>query len=278
MSEGQATRARLAAAVRDIFGAKCKAAWLSGSFAYDGAQAGRSDIDAVIVFDERQVGAPAEPGTLLLIERFVDEYLVVHATQGFQPDLDFPGEFLTEALIEDAAAGRGLGCDAAPGQLSLSPLEDEHYWLDRPDRWSRAWLSMTAFSRYLGGSRDYHRAVKLRAWKTILRFVLLKAEGRPASSVDDLFDRLGQFGLKKSYRSFRDVEREWMERALSELAAEGSIQPGDRQIMPLSEPLNNWQGDLCRELSVGPGQPPLLLGIGETRRLSAYASKQWAAL
>src|SRR5688572_26784826 len=86
--------AELLEAALDVFGPLCKLAWLSGSYAYEGARPGRSDADIVLVFDEN-VPLPADPATLEPIRRFVDRYLAVHARHGLDPDLDFPGEFVT---------------------------------------------------------------------------------------------------------------------------------------------------------------------------------------
>jgi len=276
MSCSKTPRLRLAVAVREIFGAKCKASWLSGSFAYDGARAGHSDIDVVVVLG-KAIRAPAGADTTVLIRRFVDEYLALHAAHGLQPDLDFPGEFLTELLIQQAAEGRGLACDGSLGRLWLSAVESEEYWINRPDRWFRAWLSMTAFSQYLAGSRSYHSAAKLCAWKTILRFVLLHA-GTLSLVLDDVFDRLTQFGVKERYRSFRAVEHGWVHRALHELAAEGALQLANGQIVPMSGRLDIWGRELCKKLADPHALPPLLLDVQDTRHLSTYASERWAAL
>ena len=97
-------------AAEQVFGSKCKAAWLSGSFAYQGARQSRSDIDVVVVLD-RSVASPASEETMELIRSFVDAYLAVHARHDFDPDLDFPGEFVTPAMLEEAIGWRSLDLD-----------------------------------------------------------------------------------------------------------------------------------------------------------------------
>src|SRR5690349_3194985 len=50
-------------AVEEVFGDRCKAAWLSGSFLYRGAKQGRSDIDIVVVLQDNET-IPAGQATL----------------------------------------------------------------------------------------------------------------------------------------------------------------------------------------------------------------------
>ncbi|HMG46426.1 MAG TPA: nucleotidyltransferase domain-containing protein [Allosphingosinicella sp.] len=266
---------RLRSAVKDCFGPKCKAAWLSGSAAYGGARVGFSDIDVIIVFGER-VTSPADSETIILIKRFVDEYLALHADLGLQPDLDFPGEFLTERLIQQASDGRGFTREGNPPRLALPPIESAECWLDCPDRWFRAWLGMTAFSRHFAGSRHYHSAVKLDAWKTVLRYVLLAA-GSQSLLPDEVFEGLAEFGLKPSYRTFRTLETEWVQRAMAQLEAEAVVRLAHGRLHPCRAGLRAWEAHVCEHFAEG-APLPLLLDIHNTRRLSAYAATRWTAL
>ncbi len=262
-------------AVEEIFGSRCKAAWLSGSFAYQGARPARSDIDVVVVLDD-PVSVPADEETIGLIHRFVDAYLAIHARHGFDPDLEFPGEYVTPGMVEETIRWRGLAYGGGVA-ASFPPVVSADYWLDRPDRWYNAWLSMTAFSRFPIGSGDYHEAVKLAAWKTIASFVLLRA-GRRLLSPDDMLLGLGQFGVKPRYPAFWEEEREWVGRALQELQAEGAIYLAGGLIEPNMEHLCDWERVVCAAIEAGVEPPPLLLDRPLHRGIEEHAESRWSAL
>ena len=114
-------------AVKDIFGDRCKAAWLSGSFLYHGAKPGRSDIDVVIVLDD-STSIPAVDSTVDRIRAFVDVYLDVHDRLGLDPDLEFPAEYVVPASIDQAINWRGLALGGKQtdvfGKLPANGYED----------------------------------------------------------------------------------------------------------------------------------------------------------
>jgi predicted nucleotidyltransferase len=262
-------------AVDQAFGSKCKAAWLSGSFAYQGARRSRSDIDVVVVLDE-SAPLPADAATMSLIRRFVDAYLEVHARHGFDPDLDFPGEFVTPAMLDEAIEWRSLDVDGGV-PTRFPPVDTDDYWLGRPDRWYNAWISMTAFSRFPIGDRDYHSAVKLAAWKTIVRFLLLRGERRRLTP-DEMLLGLDQFGVKPRYPEFWAVERERVERVLDALQAEGAVALADGLIEPNMDRLGEWERRLEAAIGAGAAPPPLLLDVGRHREIEEYAASRWETL
>ena len=271
-SSGTSAEADFRRAVEDIFGSRCKAAWLSGSFLYRGAEPGRSDIDVVVVLDEA-TSLPADEETLERIRAFVLSYLDIHAREELDPDLDFPTEYVVPATLEQAIAWRGF---AAGGAMidQFPPVESSDYWLGRPDRWFHAWVSMTAFSRFLAGERDYHERMKLAAWKAIVRFLLLRSNGSAVGS-DQIWQGLAQFGAKPTYHDFWSIEGDWIERALAELEAEGSLyRSGDRAI-PVMPRLRQWEGRIEAAIQSDDGNPPLLLPPGQHRRIGAHAAKSW---
>lgn len=268
--------AEFAAAVRENFGARCKAAWLSGSFLYRGAEEGRSDIDVVVVMDEK-VAAPADGETLARIRGFVDAYLGVHARRGLDPDLDFPGEYVTPAAIEQAIAWRGLATDGGVADEFPIPDKGSDYWIARPDRWFHAWLSMTAFTRFLAGDRAYHERVKLDAWKSVIRFLLLRADGAPLT-MEAMWPGLAQFGVKPKYRAFWPLERDWVRRALGELEAEGAVEPGGGRIVPGMERLREWERGLEAAIAANDSAGPLLLPPDLHREIGAHAARRWEAM
>lgn len=266
--------AGLRSAVGEAFGGRARAAWLSGSFVYQGERRGRSDVDVVVVLDEA-TPIPADAATLERIRAFVDLYLAVHASCGLDPDLDFPGEFVVPATIEEAIAWRGLAAEGGGGVVeAFPPVDSPDYWLGRPDRWFHAWLSMTAFSRFLTGDRDYHEAVKFAAWKTIVRFVLLRAEGPPRAP-EALLPDLAQFGAKPRYRRFWRAERDWLMRALAELEAEGALTLAGGLVAPDTDRLRQWEADLSAAIASGRGEGPLLLPPERHRQIERYAGERW---
>ena len=259
-------------AVAGIFGDRCKAAWFSGSFLYRGAETGRSDIDLVIVLDER-TRLPADRPTLDRIRAFVDVYLAVHADLDLDPDLEFPAEYVVPVTIEQTLAWRGLALD---GQVadSFPRVEHSDYWLGRPDRWFNAWLSEAAFSRYLSGDRAYHGWAKLEAWKTITRFLLLRSGGRPMS-LEDFWPGLAQFGVKESYLPFWPQEEEWVRRAFTGLEQEGLLRREGDRVVPVQGALRAWEQRIARAIAADRSDGPLLLPIAQHDEVAEYAASRW---
>ena len=276
MGSAPGAREELAAAVTRIFGPRSKASWLSGSFAYEGAQPGRSDIDVIVVLRD-DAAMPADAATLDLVRAFVDEYLSAHARYGLDPDLEFPGEYLTPRMIDEVIAWRGLAHEGDLPADGFPPVESSDYWLGRPDRWFNAWLSETAFSRFLTGSRDYHAAVKTEAWATILRFLLLRAE-RSSLALDDLWDCLDQFGLKPRYPAFPTVERPWVMRALARLEAKAEADLAGDAVAPRMERLRAWADGIRAAIAGGEGHGPLLLDLERHAEIEAHAARRWKKL
>ena len=274
--DGSGAGTELLEAALEIFGPLCRAAWLSGSYAYEGARPGRSDADIVIVLDGK-VPLPADAATLQLIRRFVDSYLAVHARHGLDPDLDFPGEFVTPAMIDETIAWRGLAHEGDLPHPAFPPVESPDYWLGRPDRWYNAWLSETAFSRFPAGDRDYHSRVKLDAWTMIVRFLLLRAP-RPSLTRDELLLDVSQFGVKARYPAFWDLERPWVDRALERLQSDDMVRIATDRVEPRTERLREWEGQLREAIQRDRGPPPLLLDPRRHREIEAYSARRWAAL
>lgn len=271
---GHAAGTELLQSTQDIFGRRCKAAWLSGSFAYQGARPNRSDVDVVVVL-ENSTALPADCETLRLIRLFVDAYLDVHARHGFDPDVDFPGEFVTPAMLEQAIGWRGLAWEGRAAEAFPS-VDCDDYWLGRPNRWYNAWLSMTAFSRFPVGDRIYHSTMKVAAWAAVAKFLLLRTNRRRLSP-DEMLLGLDQFGVKPRYPDFWAAERSWVDRALDELQAEGALAFSDGIIEPNTDRLRQWERQLDAEISRG-SEPPLLLDTRLHREIEAYAASRWADL
>ncbi len=262
-------------AVEEVFGSRCKAAWLSGSFAYQGARPARSDVDVVVVLNEA-THLPADEESMRLIRTFVEVYLAIHAAHGFDPDLDFPGEYVTSAMLDETIRWRGLALDGGVA-ANFPPVISDDYWLDRPDRWYNAWLSMTAFSRFPVGNLEYHRTVKLEAWKTIARFLLLRADRRILTP-DEMLLGLVQFGVKPRYPDFWSAERSWVDRALEELQAEGAVALAHGRIEADMARLEEWERQVEAAIAGGAEPPPLVLDRGRHREIEEHAATRWSAL
>ena len=275
-SKCEAPEARLAAAVGEIFGPLCRAAWLSGSYVYRGAQPGASDVDVVLLFAD-EVALPADAAMQARIRAFVDAYLEAHAAAGLDPDLEFPGEYVAAASLAETLAWRGLAMQGGVARaFPASPSSD--YWPGRPERWFNAWLSMTALSRFLAGDRDAHEAAKQAAWKEIVRFLLLRAGGE-ALDEEALWARLDQFGVKPRYRALRAMEGESLARALAELEAEGFAGREEGRIVPEAERLRAWERRLEAKISQAQGgEGPLLLPPDLHAALGDHAARRWADL
>lgn len=270
--------AGLRAAVEEAYGERAKAAWLSGSFVYRGEQSGRSDVDVVVVLRE-DTPVPADAATLARVRAFVDSYLEVHARCGLDPDLDFPGEHVVPATLDEAIAWRGLAAEGGGGVVErFPPVISGDYWLGRPDRWFHAWVSMTAFSRFLTGDAEWHAAMKLAAWKTVARFVLLRSGGPPRAP-EALLPELVQFGAKPRYRRFWRAERDWLLRALAELEAEGAVRLGGGLVAPAAERLRAWEAQLRSAVAAHGREPgPLLLPPVLHAEVGAYAKARWESI
>jgi hypothetical protein len=157
------------------------------------------------------------------------------------------------------------------------PVEHSDYWVGRPDRWFNAWLSETAFSRFLTGDASYHEASKLGAWKSVLRFLLLRSDDSPVG-LDELWPRLAQFGVKPSYEPFWPAERAWVQRAIAELEAEGTAQRSGDRVLPVRDALRQWEKQVQAAIAGDRSVGPLLLPPELHGKIGAYAARQWERL
>jgi predicted nucleotidyltransferase len=269
---GAAAEASLAEAAREAFGGRLRSAWLSGSYVYGGARPGQSDIDVVLVLEG--VPLPADPDLQARIRRFVDSYLEAHARAGLDPDLDFPGEYVVAEAIGEAVAWRGIATEGRVAR-ELPPPDAEDYWIGRPDRWFNAWLSMTAFTRFLAGDRAFHEARKLDAWTTIVRFLLLRS-GPDGLAEEQFWDNLEQFGVKPRYCALEAMEGEWLARAIAAVEAEGGARRSDGRIEPDLDRLRDWERRVGSAIAAG-GEGPLLLPPPLHAELGRYAASRWPA-
>lgn len=269
--------ARLRDGAAEAFGGRLRAAWLSGSFVYNGARPCESDIDVVVVLDGPEP-VPADVEVMARIRRFVDVYLSVHDEAGLDPDLEFPGEYVAPATLAEVFEWRGL---AVEGEVAreFPPVPDSDYWLGRPDRWFNAWLSMTAFSRFLAGDEAYHAWAKGEAWKTIARFMLLRSGEGERLTAGDLWAGLGQFGAKPRYHALRPMEEGSLAAALEALEADGSVRSEGGVLVPRRERLDAWEREMAEAIARSGGdEGPLVLPPPLHREIEDHAAARWGAL
>ena len=255
----------------EAFGANCLSVWISGSFAYGGALADKSDIDVIILLRDTNSQYLIEQ-----IKRFVDGYLGVHKLCGFCPDLNYPGEYLTPQALEDAIAGRGFSI-INDGAVSLPPTYPG-YWEENPQNSYRAWLSMTAFSRFLWGDSNRFITYKLRAWQTILTFTLSQSPGI-SKNIDQIFSELQPFGLKKSYKNFASSERGWARIALFDLVEMERLNHSTFGFSITADKADAWLYVAEKRIVDFHKQiHDLPLSVGVVKDISEYAKLAWEKL
>ncbi len=249
----------------------------SGSFAYGGAEKGKSDLDVMTVLSPEISGIPPEE-TIRMIQSFVRDYVAVHKEYGYRPDVTFPGEYITDANVEDAIAGRGF--HVSETGLFLPPASDKYYLEDR-ERYYRAWRSMLAFSRRLSGSEEKFHELKLRAWETIMLFLLSQSD-KDAVDVDFVLDALTSqedkwqsVGVTKKWLTFREEERPYVEQTLVRLKVRNVLETqGDRYALQ-KESIKAWSESVSQALQTGQlQQSPFLLSVDNERELTRLATEE----
>lgn len=212
------------AAASKIFGSELCYLFFSGSLAYGGGVQHQSDIDVALVLSNGHVARGTRESRLMQYLAFGREYLRIHKEHFFVPDESFPGEFLTQDLIDDAINGRGFSVQK--DKLFL-PQASAAYYLTNTEHWFRAWLSMTAFGVYGSGSYEEFEHNKRRAWKSILLYLSSKCLFRELD-VETVLEILSSesnkwigFGVTKNYKFFESHESSYIDDTLALLTGEG---------------------------------------------------------
>lgn len=247
----------------------------TGSFAYGGGTLGKSDLDVVIVF-KKDIYSESKNELLLRIKHFVNGYLKIHKETGYMPDLVFPGEFITEDLVDDSISGRGFQLDLN-NHLFL-PKASTEYYLENPERWFRAWLSQSAFNKFLVGNKKLFSENKVRAWSSIIKFTLWNEKSK-SFTLRDIVDKLRPFGVHADYFNFMKLEEDWISRSLSMLVREGYISNSKDRYLANFDKLGRWERDiaeLIRNRSIKKAK--LVLNMEETLSLSNYSIAMWNKL
>ncbi|HLC76562.1 MAG TPA: hypothetical protein VJB82_05645 [Candidatus Peribacterales bacterium] len=248
----------------------------SGSFAYGGATKDKSDLDVMTVLSPDIAEMPPTE-TIQMIQSFVRDYIALHKEYGYRPDVVFPGEYITEANAEDAIAGRGF--HVSESGLYLPPASDEYYLGDR-ERNYRAWRSMLAFSRRLSGDEEKFHELKLRAWETIILFLLSQSDEDSTGSVTILDaltsqdDKWQSVGVTNKWLTFREDESSYIEQTLVRLKARNILDAQGVQYGLKKEQITSWCESVSQALRTGQLQrSPFLLSTENERELTQFATE-----
>lgn len=248
----------------------------SGSVVFSGAIPGKSDIDIIAILDP-SITSLSKDRRLDLVRSFVSDYLEVHRSFGFEPDLTFPGEYFTSDQVEDAIAGRGFQI-SEDGKLYL-PRVYEGYYLEDPERWFRAWLAQSSYGEYVYGDTDLFEENKIRGWETVILFTLLTSEMTHADTTAVLKlitasgDKKSGLGIADRYITFSSTQKPYIDAALKRLQQLGFL---DEQGNIDHQRLQTWQDDLSKKIRSGDiGQAEMFLDLKDTLNLEAFAKKKW---
>ncbi len=225
--------------VRDNFKGLYEYCFQTGSFAFGGGTVGKSDLDVVIIFKDCIYALPKRE-LYKKIEFFTNGYLKLHRQTGYLPDLAFPGEFITVSQVNDSINGRGFHLDLK-GNLYL-PKASTQYYLENPERWFRAWLSQSAFNKFLLGNEKLYKENKVKAWSSILKFTLWN-EKIDSFTPLNLFNQLRPFGVHADYYNFKILEGEWVTKSLELLADQGFVSKKGNVYTADHQKLMKWEKD-----------------------------------
>lgn len=225
------------------FGDKLSLLISSGSFAYLGAQKGKSDLDVMAVLKDEIYRTPRKE-VIEMIAGFVADYHRVHKDYEYSADEVFPGEYITESNAEDALLGRGMHTN--DGRLYLPPASNAYY-LSNQEHYYRAWQSQLAFSRRIDGDASKFLETKLRAWELIIKFIVSNADGAnidPASILRYLTnqeDKWSGVGVTKKCVTFAEDELPFVEQAFQRLRVQ-ELLLGDEKAYKVNVPaMNEWR-------------------------------------
>lgn len=265
------------AAVR-AFNSELRYIFFSGSVAYGGGIQQRSDIDVALVLSNTH-STQSREHRLKQYLAFGQQYSRIHSEHSFVPDELFPGEFLTQGLIDDAISGRGFSVQN--DELFL-PEASVAYYLTDTEHWFRAWLSMTAFSVFGSGSYEDFQHNKTRAWKSVILYLAsstLISELNVESIIELLTNEANKwigFGVTKNYKLFETFESPYISEALAQLAAEGYAFPDrNARYRPVETRIQAWKRSVISKLLDGSiRHNSLLTNLADTQTIAAALRSQ----
>lgn len=253
----------------------------SGSIVFNGAISGKSDVDMVAVLQPSVLKKPRIE-IVDKIKGFIDDYLKFHYDFNFLPDLEFPAEYITGHQVDDSIAGRAFHADEQSG-LYLPRVYDGYYMED-PERWHRAWLSLSAYGEFIVGDREKFDNNKVRAWQTILLFNLPSmTEELDKAMVMDFMTRSGDKksgnGVSERYFTFREKESNSVTKALEMLARNGFLLPSGVIFVKNNSQIATWHFETAKKiLDCSIRNAEYLTSLENTHSMSSYAKQKWDAL
>ena len=184
--------------ITETFGDLTLYAFLGGSLAFN-IDKKNSDIDCVVVLKDK---AYQDIEIKNKIKRFVRGYLKIHQICGYTPDLNFPGDIISESQKEEALGGLGF---VSEGSVKTFLVIKEKDW-DRQNIDYRVWLTEIAFdsNMFVTGNLTLFRKDSMQAMDTILKFILFLSNGQkidPENVCNEIFKKGKPFlGLSDLYR------------------------------------------------------------------------------
>ena len=262
--------------VRRHFGEYVRFVVTSGTFAYGGATKGKSDVDILVVCEDKIAEMPRQD-LFAQLRAFIEDYVEIHTRHDYCPDTTFPGEYITKSNVEDALAGRGFHL-TEEGTLHL-PVASDDYYMQDPERWYRAWRSALAFGKCLYGSEEKFDEVKNQAWETIILYVLLQrnlTSINPFALFDVMIDpenKWNGIGVTAKYKNFREDEKVYIESALLRLSAKGFLSlVEDDTYVPNMQKVKEWETGLVTKLRDGSiKKASFLMTLDEAKELAQLA-------
>jgi hypothetical protein len=269
---------RMRSAVERNFGEDSVYALTSGSIVFGGAIPGQSDMDMLVVLKKSFKDKPRNQQGQQ-VRGFVDDYLQLHHDTGFMPDTVFPGEYIIEDQVADAISGRGYHVDGQ-GKLYLPQASDDYYMED-PERWHRAWLSMSAYGEFVSGDKDKFLRNKEKAWGTVILFNAgdLEEPTTPNGIIDRLSAPANKWagsGISERYFTFRQHELPFASSALEMLTDTGYFTREGDIFHPDQRRIAEWHQGTSDAIRSGTiRRADYLFGVTETGQIASYAEGKW---
>lgn len=270
---------RMQSAVAKSFGSDVLYALTSGSVVYGGGILGQSDLDLLVVLND-DVNDKGKEKLMEDIKLFVDDYLLLHKDFSFAPDITFPGEYASVAQVSDAILGRGYHTENE-GELFL-PVASEEYYMEDAERWYRAWLSMSAYGKFVSGNEEEFIKYKSTAWETQILFNCKKLNTSitPNGIIDMLINQKNKWagsGISTRYFTFRKTELPHVQKALINLQDKGFFEQNLNEFVPNHDKIQQWHLITSRAiLDRTIRTANFIINYDDVAEISSYAQKKWA--
>jgi len=180
--------------------------FFSGRFAFDSAEKLKSDIDCIVVLNNLAYGQNMVPR----LEGFVRDYIRIHKTYNYLPDVHFPGDVLAKAQLNESLQGRGY--EVIEDSLCLSPIISEQDF-DKLDMDYRIWRNEMCFNngRFICGDYVRFKQSRVLATKSIISFLV--AEGEICQNPEEIIQLIlkkgrSYFGIDSKYYGVNNKDQQ----------------------------------------------------------------------